>query len=53
MKINYFIGAKKYFQNQPLGSVCHGRAETNMTRNHKVADLVCGLSQCVKDLALP
>jgi len=26
---------------------------TNPTRNHEVADLIPGLAQCVKDLALP
>ena len=29
-----------------------GTAETNMTRNHEFADLILGLSQWVKDLAL-
>ena len=31
----------------------HGAAETNWTRNHEVVGLIPGLSQWVKDLALP
>ena len=32
---------------------CHGAAEMNPTRNHKVAGWIPGLDQWVKDLALP
>ena len=34
-------------------SFCCGAVETNLTRNHEVVDLIPGLSQWVKDLALP
>ena len=35
-----------------LCSSHHGTAETNPTRNHEVVDLIPGLTQWVKDLAL-
>ena len=38
--------------NQPWSS-CRGTAETNPTRNHEDIDLIPGLVQWVKDLALP
>ena len=31
----------------------HGAAETNLARNHEVADLIPGITQWVKDQALP
>ena len=34
-------------------SSCHGAAEMNPTRNHEVAGSIPGLTQCVKDMALP
>ena len=33
-------------------SSCHGAVQMNLTRNHKVACLIPGLTQWVKDLAL-
>ena len=39
---------RKLFQ-----SFHHGAAETNPTRNCEVADSILGLTQWVKDLALP
>ena len=39
---------RKLFQ-----SFHHGAAETNPTRNYEVADSILGLTQWVKDLALP
>ena len=40
-------------KSQALGSSCRGIVETNPTRNHKVAGLIPGLTQWVKDLMLP
>ena len=36
-----------------LGSSCHGTVEMNLTRNHEIAGLIPGLTQCVKDPELP
>ena len=35
------------------GSSLRGASETNPTRNHEVAGLIPGLTECVKDPALP
>ena len=40
-------------RNKILGSSYHGAAETNLIRNHEVAGSIPGLTQLVKDLALP
>ena len=40
------------FLEKGVQSSRHGAVETNPTRNHEVADLIPGLSQWVKDLAL-
>ena len=36
-----------------FGSSRHGAVEMNPTRNHEEADSIPGLTQWVKDLALP
>ena len=40
-------------KNKKLGSSCPGAAEGNLTRNHKVVDLIPGLAQWIKDPVLP
>ena len=40
-------------QKRRYGSSCRGTAEMNPTRNHEVAGSIPGLTQRVKDLALP
>ena len=40
-------------QECPDRSFCHGAVETNLTRNQEVAGLIPGLTQRVKDPALP
>ena len=46
-------GTLTSIQLKDAGSSHHGAAELNLTRNHEVADLIPGLAQWVKDLALP
>ena len=41
------------FKKSMPGSSHCGEAETNLTSNHEVAGLISGLTQWVKDLALP
>ena len=41
------------FKNNKEGSSPRGSAVTNLTRNHQVGGLVPGLTQWVKDPALP
>ena len=42
-----------HIKSKHLRSSRHGAVETNPTRNHEVAGLIPGLTQWVKDPALP
>ena len=42
-----------YLKCNDIWSSHHGLGLMNLTRNHKVAGLIPGLAQWVKDLALP
>ena len=58
---NFFILFKNFEVKLPFkskidfggGSSHRGATETNPTRNHEVVSLIPGLTQWVKDLALP
>ena len=50
------LRSQESFSNSVFKSICqssqYGAVEKNTTRNHKVAGLIPGLTQWVKDLAL-
>ena len=51
--IQYYLEECNFDYNKQKWSSHHGAAETNLTRNHGVEDLIPGLAQWVKDPVLP